>query len=270
MKNTIMSCVKAFLSKKRIKIYFISILVLSILIPIYQFVTLDSYSQTGQLYESYFLNAFDITPLLFIIYVLPLFSGILCGEISIEENEFKENIEIRTNKYIYFFANLMVIFTIGFISMMVVLVLSFIYTSIILQNDTNIFFNPSLVVGYNLQDIALKFSFPNLYINDPFLRIVIYMFIISLYSGILNIFSYCVSLFIRNKLISYIIPFFIVTIIMLITEISGYSLHIQNMVDPQTPVIANHEILTFILLFAYIVIPIFIGCIRIRWDSENV
>lgn len=244
--------------KREFYIVLLLTLLISIAIPLYLYGSY-THSESGSFVDTFYLNNINEMPLIIILYASPIISGVLTSEIVHDEVGVNAIIYSRYSRFGIYFATIAVCFFIGFILMFIMNILIGLYTYIMigLQNHNEYFFNNCLVELYDFDNIKSKFMFSDLLIRNPVIRILLYVFLLSVFNGLLYIFSYSINFLFKSKYLGYIVPFLCTSISMMLCSFFGSSYYLQKVVDPQLKLPSVSVI--YITFFCICIISIAIG-----------
>lgn len=232
--NTFKYCLMTIVFKKKIFYSFTFMWALALFVVTFQFLKFNEMAEAGSLYSSYFIVSFDNFFLQILLYVTPFLGAYLYGDICIEQQEFRPILLMRTSRMKLNVCNIIVAFVSSFIMMFSFLMLTLIFTYIILQSDSTVIYkenylwNPSLIEFFEARTPLAALSR-----NFPLYRIMIYIVLFSLYSGLSGLATYTFSLFMRNKVVIYISAFTFFIIVLICMSFIGSELFLQNLLNPQ-------------------------------------
>lgn len=249
---------------QRKKTFYIAIImvVVAFLIPLFLIKDCHSFSQVGMIDEIYFLNHQNNMFAQLFVYLLPLLLGFLFGDIWINQRKMEDIINIRVNRYRMYLANWFMSFILGFLLVMIFLILSLVFTFIMTYSlSTDIHVNINFLPEFAYHMIQGAVLFPELYIKQPQLWIFLYIFIVSVYGGVVAALGYVMGGIVRNKYIAFLLPFFLLMMLMIVLSVlnNGVNYSIQNVLFIGFNSFDNHIILLIVHLVALISLSLVLG-----------
>lgn len=200
-------------------------------------------------------------------YLLPICAAIPCSWTFNYEYKtgYLRNIYIRTTKSEYLFAKVICAFSMGLLTVLIPIVVNIILVSAFIPYYQP---NPSYIF-YNMIYFGNMGS--DLYFSHPFIHMILFALLSSLYGGIYSVFSFAASLYVKNIIFILFSPFFIT---FLIQYVEGYyinSLNAESLVHNEyVPIIfirakqlANQVYTGNVMLITFIIITF--SLISIFW-----
>lgn len=223
---------KLLLYKQKPQKAFFAMMGCTLFIILYQFLAIKEFAEIGDVTTSFFLLSKDNILQQLFLYTLPLFCALLYGSIYIEARDMLRYIEIRNSTKSLRIAHCLISFIFGFSCCFLFLTIVFLATLFITHSDTTIFYKSVTYTLYHstaLYNDAL--TMPDLYVNQPFLRIFIYVLLYSIYAGTCTYLTYVISLFAKNKVLVYTLPFLITIFIQVLCSSIQFYFYPQAFLD---------------------------------------
>lgn len=196
-----------------------------------------------------------------IIIIFPIILTLIFSDIGWREKKdstitfLHTRINVKRNTFVRIFTIFLVTFIISFISFF----LNYLLLSTILQNGTTITFFQELPFDLNYYS---EYFLDKLRYNNPFIFCLSINFIISSLIGLLCVFSYSISFWVRQKLVIYFSPLIYMIFSELIFPAIGLkSLSIVRLLQPFARFSFNDVIISAIFIF---VLSLLILAIKIR------
>ncbi|MHC1736353.1 MAG: hypothetical protein AB9921_11845 [Erysipelotrichaceae bacterium] len=155
--------------------------------------------------EFILLNDNTRTFVFFSLYLLPLFVTIVDGDIGIIERKIYPQIFTRVEMKKYINAKAITEFLVGFLVIFYFLGLMYLFMLAMIDHSATLYLKDFLVYFSNPSKDTMGYTM--LFINHPHLYNLFYIFLLSIYGGILSLTSYLLGLFINSKVVAFIGPF---------------------------------------------------------------
>lgn len=169
--------------------------------------------------EFILLNDNTRTLVFFSLYLLPLFVTIVDGDIGIIERKIYPQIFTRVEMKKYINAKAITEFLVGFLVIFYFLGLMYLFMLAMIDHSATIYLKETIIYFSNPSKDAIGYTM--LFINHPHLYNLFYIFLISIYGGILSLTSYLLGLFINSKVVAFIGPFILSILFALGVNLAG-------------------------------------------------
>lgn len=186
-----------------------------------------------------------------------LITSLICTlpitQILINERKNKVMIMARVKKnkiYIYkLFISFISSFSLIFISLFSNLIFSLIITNC---KNLDFIYMSTPIVANNSYLMKLSIPLYNLYLSNPLLLTIFYMFMISIYGGLLSLFVVSIENFIYNKIIIYTIPFIFIVLNTLLSFLFPSLIELLDIICT----ISNIFVYLFVYLIIFLIITV--------------
>lgn len=223
------------------KVFMTLLIILTIL---FSYISLNDIFQAyscGKSYQHFFVLVFDASKHSFLtalFYVIPLIVVLPFADTWISEMKMTDILFTRIEKMKYFSSKYFISFLSGFLLLFIPLAIAYIAEIFALDfNDNVLNILAYSIPEHSIDRLANNYAFYDLYVQNPYGYIFLFIFLISLFGGLYSITAFSISLIIHNKVIPYIAVFFFSIISMLIfsflPEPIGYY-YIQRITQPFT------------------------------------
>lgn len=152
--------------------------------------------------EFILLNENTRTLVFFSLYLLPLFVTIVDGDIGIIERKIYPQIFTRVETKKYINAKAITEFLVGFLVIFYFLGLMYLFMLAMIDHSATLYLKDFLVYFSNPSKDTMGYTM--LFINHLHLYNLFYIFLLSIYGGILSMTSYLLGLFINSKVVAFI------------------------------------------------------------------
>lgn len=247
------------------KAFFITLICITLLLSYISLQDISSAYYTGKSYQSYFFIMLNYTKhsfMNFFFYLIPLLVVFSFADTWLSEKNMSDVLFTRVKKRQYFLSKYLVCFISGFLVLFIPLIISYISTVLALDFNDNVL---NIVTGVanetNLNAFLENYTFYHIYLDHPYLYILIFISLISIFGGLCSITAFSISLIVKQKVITYIGLFFILMVQLLVVgnlpvPFGYYS--IQSIIQPDTRINIQPIIyLIWLCLFAGINLILF-------------
>lgn len=198
----------------------------------------------GRSYQNYFFMMLNYTKhafMSFFFLLIPLLVVFPFADTWLHEQNMTDVIFTRVTKKQYFFSKYLISFISGFIVIFIPLVVS--YCSVILAldfNDNVLNIVQATANETNTEAFFRNYTFYQIYLENPYLFIFMFLFLISIFGGFCAVTAFSISLVVKQKVIAYIGMFlFLIVEMLVIGNLPvpfGYY-NIQNIIQPDTRIV---------------------------------
>ena len=178
----------------------------------------------------------------------------------------------RVTRKKYFLSKYLISFISGFIVIFIPLVVS--YCSVILAldfNDNVLNIVQATANETNIEAFLSNYTFYQIYLENPYMFIFIFIFLISIFGGFCAVTAFSISLVVKQKVIAYIGMFlFLIVEMLVIGNLPvpfGYY-NIQNIIQPDTRIVIE-PIVYIVWLGIFLIINIvlyYVFCRRTAYE----
>lgn len=270
MKNALRKDLYILLHRKS---FLILLIILTGLLSYMSLKDITAAYSSGKSYQHFFIMITDYSKhsfLLALFYAIPLIAVFPFADTWMTETDMSDVLFTRIKKKYYFLSKYIISFLSGFLLLCIPLLIAFFSEILALDfNDNAISILNSFFVDNQVEALLQNYSFYEFYIQNPYLFIIVFIFMISIFSGLCAITSFSISLLVKQKVLTYIALFFVSLILILMF---GYMpvpycyYFIQNIIQPDTIVSVKSHIY-IIWLIIYVIINIIFYYLYKRRDQ---
>ena len=241
------------------KIFMATLIILTLLISYICLHDINNAYKCGKSYQHFFTIVFDPAKqsiLTAFFYIIPLLVVLPFSDTWINEVKMTDIIFTRIQRYKFFISKYIISFLSGFLILFIPLMIAYIAEIVTLDfNDNVLNILAYSIPEHSIASMARNYAFYELYVQHPYVYIIMFNLIISMFGGLYAISAFSISLLVNNKVIPYIAVFFFSVISLLLisflpTQFGYYS--IQRISQPFT----NFDIpmIIYIVWFLFFII----------------